>query len=110
VQQLLGLSSHPKVIEAAHKAIERTVTECHRPLHLRHAGYSQGAGRKISSFLGTEGTILYAAAFDANWRSVRTFIQRPGWHISDELNHASIIDGVRLCKAQRLRYKHNNME
>src|SRR5690349_11798651 len=106
----LGLSSHPKVIEAAHRAVEKR-------------GYGMSSVRficgtqdihkeleeKISSFLGTEGTILYAAAFDANGGVFEPLFNDQDAIISDELNHASIIDGVRLCKAQRLRYKHNDM-
>lgn len=107
----LGLSSHPKVIEAAKKAID-------------HRGYGMSSVRficgtqdihkeleaKISQFLGTEDTILYAAAFDANGGVFEPLYNEQDALISDELNHASIIDGVRLCKAQRYRYKHNNME
>jgi glycine C-acetyltransferase len=66
--------------------------------------------QKISAFLGTEDTILYAAAFDANGGVFEPLLNEQDAIISDELNHASIIDGVRLCKAQRFRYKHNNME
>jgi len=66
--------------------------------------------RKLSEFLGTEDTILYAAAFDANGGVFEPLFGDPDAIISDELNHASIIDGVRLCKARRLRYKHNNMD
>ena len=65
--------------------------------------------QKISGFLGTEDTILYAAAFDANGGVFEPLFNEQDAIISDELNHASIIDGVRLCKAQRFRYKHNNM-
>jgi glycine C-acetyltransferase len=65
---------------------------------------------KISAFLGTEDTILYAAAFDANGGVFEPLFNEEDAIISDELNHASIIDGVRLCKAERLRYKHNNMQ
>src|SRR5207253_7409357 len=65
--------------------------------------------KKISSFLGTDDTILYAAAFDANGGVFEPLFNEHDAIISDELNHASIIDGVRLCKAQRLRYKHNDM-
>ena len=64
---------------------------------------------KISTFLGTEDTILYAAAFDANGGVFEPLFGEQDAIISDELNHASIIDGVRLCKAQRFRYKHNDM-
>lgn len=107
----LGLSSHPKVIEAAHKAIDRRgygmssvrficgTEDIHRELE-----------QKIATFLGTEDTILYAAAFDANGGVFEPLFGEQDAIISDELNHASIIDGVRLCKAQRFRYKHNNME
>src|SRR5437867_7380258 len=65
--------------------------------------------KKIAEFLGTEDTILYAAAFDANGGVFEPLFGAEDAIISDELNHASIIDGVRLCKAQRFRYKHNNM-
>lgn len=106
----LGLSSHPKVIEAAKKYVDRR-------------GYGMSSVRficgtqdihkeleaKISQFLGTEDTILYVAAFDANGGVFEPLYGEPDAIISDELNHASIIDGVRLCKAQRFRYKHNNM-
>lgn len=106
----LGLSSHPKVIEAAKKYID-------------YRGYGMSSVRficgtqdihkeleaKISKFLGTEDTILYAAAFDANGGVFEPLYNEQDAIISDELNHASIIDGVRLCKAQRFRYKHNDM-
>jgi glycine C-acetyltransferase len=107
----LGLSSHPKVIEAAKKYID-----------LRGFGMSsvrficgtqdihKELEAKISKFLGTEDTILYAAAFDANGGVFEPLFQEQDAIISDALNHASIIDGVRLCKAQRYRYEHNNME
>jgi len=107
----LGLSSHPNVIKAAHKAIDER-------------GYGMSSVRficgtqdihkqleeKISAFLGTEDTILYAAAFDANGGVFEPLFNEEDAIISDALNHASIIDGVRLCKAQRFRYEHNNME
>ena len=106
----LGLSSHPKVIEAAKKYID-------------HRGYGMSSVRficgtqdihkeleqKLSNFLGTEDTILYAAAFDANGGVFEPLFNEQDAIISDALNHASIIDGVRLCKAQRFRYEHNNM-
>lgn len=107
----LGLSSHPKVIEAAKKYID-----------LRGFGMSsvrficgtqdihKELEAKISKFLGTEDTILYAAAFDANGGVFEPLFQEQDAIISDALNHASIIDGVRLCKAQRYRYEHNNMD
>ncbi len=107
----LGLSSNPKVIEAAHKAID-------------HRGYGMSSVRficgtqdihkeleaKIAKFLGTEDSVLYVACFDANGGVFEPLLNEEDAIISDELNHASIIDGVRLCKAQRGRYKHNNME
>lgn len=106
----LGLSSHPKVLEAAKKYID-----------LR--GYGMSSVRficgtqdihkqleaKIAEFLGTEDTILYAAAFDANGGVFEPLFNEQDAIISDALNHASIIDGIRLCKAQRYRYEHNNM-
>jgi len=106
----LGLSSHPEVIEAAIAAI-------------RSHGYGMSSvrficgtqdihktlERKIAEFLGTEDAILYAAAFDANGGLFEPLLGEEDAIISDELNHASIIDGIRLCKAQRYRYTHNNM-
>ncbi|MFN4975088.1 MAG: glycine C-acetyltransferase [Bacteroidota bacterium] len=106
----LGLSSHPRVIEAAHKTIDSRgfgmssvrficgTQDIHKELE-----------EKLSRFLGTEDTILYAAAFDANGGVFEPLFQEQDAIISDALNHASIIDGVRLCKAQRFRYEHNNM-
>ena len=106
----LGLSSHPKVIEAAHKAIE---THGYGMSSVRFICGTQDIHKeleqKISSFLGTEDTILYAAAFDANGGVFEPLFNDQDAIISDELNHASIIDGVRLCKAQRYRFKHNDM-
>jgi glycine C-acetyltransferase len=107
----LGLSSHPKVIEAAKKAID---THGYGMSSVRFICGTQDIHkeleRKISEFLGTEDTILYAAAFDANGGVFEPLFNEQDAIISDELNHASIIDGVRLCKAERFRYKHNNME
>jgi glycine C-acetyltransferase len=106
----LGLSSHPDVIKAAHEAIETHgfglssvrficgTQDIHKELE-----------RKVSDFLGQEDTILYAAAFDANGGLFEPLLSAEDAIISDELNHASIIDGIRLCKAQRYRYLHNNM-
>ena len=106
----LGLSSHPKVVEAAKKYID-----------LRGFGMSsvrficgtqdihKELEKKLADFLGTEDTILYAAAFDANGGVFEPLFNEQDAIISDTLNHASIIDGVRLCKAQRYRYEHNNM-
>ncbi len=106
----LGLSSHPKVIDAAKMTLDEW-------------GYGMSSVRficgtqtihktleeKIAKFLGTEDTILYAACFDANGGVFEPLINETDAIISDELNHASIIDGVRLCKAMRYRYKHNDM-
>lgn len=106
----LGLSSHPKVIEAAHATIDER-------------GYGMSSVRficgtqdihkeletKLSKFLGTDDTILYVACFDANGGVFEPLLNENDAIISDELNHASIIDGVRLCKATRGRYKHNDM-
>ena len=106
----LGLSSHPKVIEAAHKTIDSHgygmssvrficgTQDIHKELE-----------KKLSEFLQTEDTILYAAAFDANGGVFEPLFNEEDAIISDALNHASIIDGVRLCKAPRYRYDHNNM-
>jgi glycine C-acetyltransferase len=107
----LGLSSHPAVIEAAHKAIE---THGYGMSSVRFICGTQDIHkeleRKLATFLGTQDTILYAAAFDANGGVFEPLFNEQDAIISDALNHASIIDGVRLCKAQRLRYEHNNME
>jgi len=106
----LGLSSHPLVIEAAHEA-------------LRTHGYGMSSVRficgtqdihkelegRIARFLGTEDAILYAAAFDANGGLFEPLLGEQDAVISDALNHASIIDGIRLCKAKRLRYEHNDL-
>ncbi len=107
----LGLSSHPKVLEAAHAALESHgfgmssvrficgTQDIHKTLE-----------QKIAKFLGTEDTILYAAAFDANGGIFEPLFSEEDAIISDALNHASIIDGVRLCKAKRYRYAHSDME
>lgn len=107
----LGLSSHPKVIEAAKKYVD------YRGYGLSSVRFICGTQdihkeleQKIASFLGTEDTILYAAAFDANGGVFEPLFNEQDAIISDALNHASIIDGVRLCKAQRFRYEHNNMD
>jgi glycine C-acetyltransferase len=106
----LGLSSHPQVLEAAKHFIDSRgfgmssvrficgTQDIHKELE-----------KKLSEFLGTEDTILYAAAFDANGGVFEPLFNEQDAIISDELNHASIIDGIRLCKAQRFRYKHNDM-
>lgn len=106
----LGLADHPEVIEAARKSLDEYgfgmasvrficgTLDVHRELEQR-----------ISEFLGTEDTILYASCFDANGGLFETLLGPEDAIISDQLNHASIIDGVRLCKAQRYRYKNNDM-
>lgn len=106
----LGLSSHPQVIEAAKKAID---THGYGMSSVRFICGTQDIHKtlekKIADFLGTEDTILYAACFDANGGVFEPLFGEQDAIISDELNHASIIDGIRLCKAQRHRYKHNDM-
>ena len=107
----LGLANHPEVIAAAHKALDQY-------------GYGMASVRficgtqtihkdleeRISQFLGTEDTILYPSCFDANGGLFETLLGPDDAVISDALNHASIIDGIRLCKAQRLRYQHDDMQ
>jgi glycine C-acetyltransferase len=107
----LGLSNHPKLIQAAKDALDTHgfgmssvrficgTTDLHKTLE-----------QKIAEFFGTEDTILYAAAFDANGGVFEPLLNEQDAIISDSLNHASIIDGVRLCKAQRFRYENANME
>ncbi|MFA9215453.1 MAG: glycine C-acetyltransferase, partial [Candidatus Methylacidiphilales bacterium] len=106
----LGLSSHPKVLEAAKATID---THGFGLSSVRFICGTQDIHKtleaKISEFLGTEDTILYAAAFDANGGVFEPLFNEKDAIISDALNHASIIDGVRLCKAERHRYEHNNM-
>jgi glycine C-acetyltransferase len=106
----LGLAEHPAVIQAAHEALDRWgyglssvrficgTQSPHKELE-----------RKLSEFLGTDDTILYSSCFDANGGLFETLLGPEDAIISDELNHASIIDGVRLCKARRYRYENNNM-
>jgi glycine C-acetyltransferase len=106
----LGLSAHPAVIEAAKDAID---THGFGMSSVRFICGTQDIHKtleeKISNFLGMEDTILYAAAFDANGGLFEPLLGAEDAIISDELNHASIIDGIRLCKAQRHRYKHNDL-
>ena len=106
----LGLSSHPKVIEAAKAAID---THGFGLSSVRFICGTQDIHKtleeKISAFLGTEDTILYAAAFDANGGVFEPLFGEKDAIISDALNHASIIDGVRLTKSMRYRYEHNSM-
>jgi glycine C-acetyltransferase len=106
----LGLASHPEVVQAAREALDRWgyglssvrficgTQEIHKTLE-----------KAISEFLGTEDTILYSSCFDANGGLFETLLGAEDAVLSDELNHASIIDGIRLCKAQRLRFKHADM-
>jgi glycine C-acetyltransferase len=107
----LGLSSHPKVIQAAKEAID---THGFGMSSVRFICGTQDIHKtleqKISTFLGTEDTILYAAAFDANGGVFEPLLGEKDAIISDALNHASIIDGVRLAKSMRYRYEHNSME
>jgi len=107
----LGLSSHPKVIEAAHRALDR------RGYGLSSVRFICGTQdihkeleQKISEFLGTEDTILYSSCFDANGGLFETLLGPEDAIVSDALNHASIIDGIRLCKARRFRYEHDNLD
>ncbi|MBC7448595.1 MAG: glycine C-acetyltransferase [Hymenobacteraceae bacterium] len=106
----LGLSSHPEVIKAAKEAID---SHGYGMSSVRFICGTQDIHKaleaKLAEFLGTEDTILYAAAFDANGGVFEPLLNEQDAIISDALNHASIIDGVRLCKAQRMRYEHNNM-
>lgn len=106
----LGLSDDPRIVEAAHRALDEWgyglssvrficgTQEIHKELE-----------KKISQFLGMEDTILYTSCFDANGGLFETILSEEDAVISDELNHASIIDGIRLCKAQRFRYKNGDM-
>jgi glycine C-acetyltransferase len=107
----LGLSSHPKTIEAAHRYID---SHGYGMSSVRFICGTQDIHKELESklarFLGTEDTILYVAAFDANGGVFEPLFNEHDAIISDALNHASIIDGVRLCKAQRFRYEHNNMQ
>jgi glycine C-acetyltransferase len=106
----LGLSAHPAVIEAAHEALR---THGYGLSSVRFICGTQDIHKqleqRIARFLGAEDAILYAAAFDANGGLFEPLLTEADAIISDELNHASIIDGIRLCKAQRRRYKHNDM-
>jgi glycine C-acetyltransferase len=107
----LGLSSHPDVIKAAKEAID---SHGYGMSSVRFICGTQDIHReletKLADFLGTEDSILYAAAFDANGGVFEPLLGEADAIISDELNHASIIDGIRLCKAKRFRYSHNNMQ
>lgn len=106
----LGLSSHPAVIAAAHHALD---THGYGLSSVRFICGTQDIHKqleqRLSTFLGTEDTILYAAAFDANGGLFEPLLGEQDAVISDALNHASIIDGIRLCKAKRYRYLHNDL-
>src|SRR5580692_5118022 len=106
----LGLSSHPRVIDAARRALDEYGFGLSS---VRFICGTQDAHKtlesKIAAFLGTDDAILYSSCFDANGGLFETLLGEEDAIISDELNHASIIDGVRLCKAQRHRYKNNDM-
>ena len=106
----LGLSSHPRVLEAAKRTLD---THGFGLSSVRFICGTQDIHKqleaKLAEFLGTEDTILYAAAFDANGGVFEPLFNEQDAIISDALNHASIIDGVRLCKAERHRYEHNNL-
>src|SRR5437773_10268029 len=106
----LGLAEHPEVIKAAHAALDRWG---YGLSSVRFICGTQSVHKqleaKLGEFLGTEDTILYSSCFDANGGLFETLLGPEDAVISDELNHASIIDGVRLCKAQRVRYRHDDM-
>ncbi|MCX7013691.1 MAG: glycine C-acetyltransferase [Candidatus Sumerlaeota bacterium] len=106
----LGLANHPEVIAAAHRALDRWG---YGMASVRFICGSQAIHkdleRKISEFLGTDDTVLYSSCFDANGGLFETLLSDQDAVVSDELNHASIIDGIRLCKAQRFRYRNNDM-
>jgi glycine C-acetyltransferase len=106
----LGLSSHPEVIKAAHEAL---ATHGFGMSSVRFICGTQDIHKELerqtAAFVGAEDCILYAAAFDANGGVFEPLLGEEDAIISDELNHASIIDGIRLCKARRFRYKHNDM-
>jgi len=106
----LGLAGHPDVIRAAHEALDRWG---YGLSSVRFICGTQGVHKELeaalSRFLSTEDTILYSSCFDANGGLFETLLGEADAVISDELNHASIIDGIRLCKAQRFRYRNNNM-
>src|ERR1700752_4975367 len=107
----LGLADHPEIVAAAHAALDRWgyglasvrficgTQTCHKRLE-----------EALTSFLGTEDTILYSSCFDANGGLFETLLTEQDTVISDELNHASIIDGIRMCKAKRFRYRHSDMQ
>jgi glycine C-acetyltransferase len=107
----LGLSAHPRVVAAAHEALR---THGYGMSSVRFICGTQDVHKhleeRLARFLGTEDAILYAAAFDANGGLFEPLLGEQDAVISDELNHASIIDGIRLCKAKRYRYRHDDMD
>src|SRR5256886_11442136 len=107
----LGLADHPELIKAAKEALDSHGLGM---ASVRFICGTQDLHKRLEAaltkFLGTEETILYPSAFDANGGLFETLLTEKDAIISDELNHASIIDGIRLCKAQRFRYKHNRSE
>src|SRR4030095_5660101 len=106
----LGLADHPALISAAKEALQ---THGFGMASVRFICGTQGIHKQLEAslteFLGTEDTILYSSCFDANGGLFEALLGAEDAVISDELNHASIIDGIRLCKAQRYRYSNNNM-
>src|SRR3954465_9647954 len=106
----LGLADHPALLKAAKEALD---THGFGMASVRFISGTQDIHKELEAaltkFLGTEDTILYPSCFDANGGLFETLLTDQDAIISDELNHASIIDGIRLCKAQRFRYKHNDM-
>ena len=106
----LGLADHPRGRGRRRKGVAGLgIRHGQRAVHLRHAGAAQAAGGRLSDFLQMEDTILYSSCFDANGGVFEVLFGAEDAIISDELNHASIIDGVRLCKAKRFRYKNDDM-
>ena len=107
----LGLANHPDVLAAAHEALDRWGYGLASVRFICGTqGIHQELEARISEFLGTEDTILYTSCFDANGGLFETLLTDEDAVISDQLNHASIIDGIRLCKAQRFRYRNNDMD
>ena len=107
----LGLSEHPEVAKAAHQGLDDWGYGLSSVRFICGTqAVHQNLESKLSTFLGTEDTILYTSCFDANGGLFETILTSEDAVISDELNHASIIDGIRLCKAQRYRYRNNDLE
>lgn len=107
----LGLANHPEVLKAAHDTLDKWGYGLSSVRFICGTqGQHKDLEKKISEFLGTDDTVLYSSCFDANGGLFETLLTDQDAIISDQLNHASIIDGVRLCKAERHRYSHSNME